>query len=390
MLDNQSYNGIWCMAMLCLLLMVIFGVRCIKDRIWLKTKSKRFPVKAERVRLKYKKNLKIFLVLIGVLLIVGCVFITFSIVKKDVYGMTNGYIWNDEERGVSENGEDTSSTFSIVTREYGEKWWKTRINYLFEKAACDELGKFDGIIDKSCIDYYKNKLRPFLANKRVQVDGINDRGKKDSDFEEKKSIFQAAIKNNVLDAATAWKAFKAGQCVQKYKWTSEIVFQVGICAEKAHYRTCNANVTDEMSITYLAGFSEQCEMFLTFEKLIIGEGIEVTETEVLLRLAKCFYNEACYGAQEENIKINCAIIAYVIFSYLADNVEPSNEWYQLCIYYSGHSYLNIMADIQDEEYRMELKEIELRRWDKLRSDDIDYKTEGLSEEIFESVKEQLD
>lgn len=394
--NSEIYIAILCVVRLSLFVVLILGavfvVKSFKIRSWLKkNKDKKSIGSLKKKRGILKQTKKKLKCCIALLVIVSLLLSFLIVARQNMYAMSEGFIWSEEERGVNAEDGNKSLTFEVLMREYGEWWWKEAIYYSwYERAFCDENGNFDGIIDEEGFTYYRNKFIALCEPNRVQKDEIKNPDERDTGFEADRDLFSDVVGQKEADLVTLWKGFKAGQRVQENNKTSENVFQTGVLAEKAHNQVYNRGITDEQSIVYLAGMYEQFDLFLTFEELRAGEDVYVSEDEVNFRKAKCSYNEGRFGVQEERVKIHCAVMAYVLFSYLAEKTDPTDSNYLLYTYYSGLAFLHIMAEIEGEAYREGLCRKELGRWDYLLLDEIDYEKEGMDIKNILKVKERLE
>jgi len=397
MLANSGiYSVILCIVILSLLVVlilgIVFGIKCLKIKRWLKNNKGKKPsavLKKNRNILKQtKKKIKACVVL---WVIVSLLLTVFNTVKQKVYAMSEHYIWSEEERGINAEEENHSLTFEVVMREYGEWWWKEAICFEWSIGTiCDGNGNYIGDITAESIDYYYNKIIAESIEDGKSKNEIAISTEKPESFENDLELFATVVGMEDAEITMLWKGYEAGKRVQQYNNTSENVFQTGVLPEKIHFRTCKGGSTDDRTIVYLAAEFEQFDLFLSFEKLYIGEKTEVSKEDVFFRKAKSSYNEGRYGLQEEGVKIHCVLMAYAFFSYLADKTEKTDPNYLLYTYYSGHAFLYIMSEIKDEVCREGLCMKELRRWDGLVINGSGYEIEGLEEENILGVKEGLE
>lgn len=394
--SEKLYIVIFCIAILSLLGALIIGIVSIRKRVrtdrWLKKHNEdQYVVLYGQKKLlleKTNKRLKCCKVyFVVVLLLMFALFFAIQV----TYAMPEQYNWSEEERGVNVDGENESLTFATVVRKYSECWWKDGIYYfLYESAFCDENGNFDGIIDREGMEYYFNKIPSIFTAERVQEDEIRNPDERPASFESDKSLFESAVGTDDADVTMLWEGFEAGTRVQEYNYTSQNVFQTGNLAERMHARICKGGKAEDQSIVCLAAMFVQYSLFLEFEELHVGEQRYLTIKDVLFREAKSSYNEGCYGVQEYDAKMHCVMMAYAIFSYLADETEKSDSKYLIYTYYSGHAFLYIMSEIDDAAYREELGREELGRWDGVVIEGSGYETENLKIDTILSAKEGLE
>lgn len=330
----------------------------------------------EKITYGRKRCKKIF----NVAMILGIIW-GFLVFQKNEYSVDDDYEWiigGDEDRGQTK--------FKGSKRKYKDKrkWYDKKLHMdWYDKAYHKNIGE-------SVLEAYEENVEGIyhvFPDKKEKNKGENAA---EPGFQEKLDNFKKYVnrKQEDIDSEELWKAYHDGKEVCKVYDNSQNTFQTGVLAESASE---NATGQKEDCLLYAAGMHGQFEKYLKFSLRDAGNGVEVTDDEVAYRLAKGDYRVSTNESVNLKRRRHCGLLAYANAQYAFKNMKDRKDAL-LYLIFCSKTCLNIMGDIKDKQFRKELCQKELDRWEALESEsDLSkYKTEGESLNDCTKIKKSLE